>query len=189
MEDPNKKPHHFVWKPIYTRILILAQKGWTSEKIGKEVGLSGGAVNAIRRKDEFKHRLEGLDSHVVSAAATRIANSVYIREAREILEQSVKKAAYTVRRMAVQKHKEEDNRLRLDACREIFNRAGLLPREISVTEEVTHKYSPEDVKNARDTLEELKNLSDIVTPGKGRFIISEQTQKITLKGAADGVQG
>lgn len=152
------------WNPTHTRILLMAQEGKGTNEIAKETGLAIGSITNIKNSPCFQQRLAAFNYKIVEKVVEKRSSQIATSEARELLNQAAVAAAQTVIKLAARGMPED--RVKLLACQDILDRAGLRPIEIIETRE--RVYSPEEIVHARAVLAEtediIKRLSNQTNP-------------------------
>jgi len=128
------------WDLRKQKILRLDLQGHNQTDIARRMGLkSSSPICRLQQNPDYKTRL---------ADAKRSA----IEKVQSVFEKEAVLAAEKICRLA--KNGKGEDRIQLDACRDILDRSGCKP--IQVIETRQRAYSPQEVESAKKTLSELE---------------------------------
>lgn len=161
------------WKPDYTRILLMTQRGAEPAEIAKELRLSTSLVYKVRNSTFFVQKLAGLQTKVIERVTEKRSEMLATDKARAILTKASLFAAKKVIKLA--KEGLGKDRLQFDACKDIMDRAGLKPIEILETRE--RVYSPEEVAHAKAILVETQEIVERFSNKRSPYIIRDSVSK------------
>lgn len=144
------------WSGSYERVLILAEKGTPHKDIATEMGLTPGRISQIihdkrfvARRDKFKEKAEDI---VFSKFSRHTSN-----------------AASTI--IHIMKEGKPQDRIKLDAAKDVLNYAGHKPREH--VEHNTYNYNIDEANSARKALEEIDKLQQRLSETVSPFLLGE----------------
>src|ERR1035437_5162674 len=103
-----------------------------------------------------------------------------LTEARHVIDAACKKAAEIVVEMA---NKCDDPRTSLAACKDILDRAGLKPIEVTETRE--RVYTTEEVEHAQKTLQETVDIIERLNGNTSPFVLSESSRGPLVSSVTD----
>lgn len=166
------------WKPEYTKVLLATQRGITVEQISREVGISPRTINLVRSSTFFVQKLAGLNTKVIEKTVEKRSTMLATDKAREVLT----KAALGAARRMIQLSKMGENvdKVKLLACQDIMDRAGLKPIEIIESRE--RVYSPEEVQSARAILQETEAIVMRLSNQTSPFVLETAFKKTPVAG-------
>jgi len=165
------------WTSRHTKILILTHKDTPTEEIASAVGMSVAGINSIRTKPLFNQKLEALYDKATSKVLEDTKEDLdHLVQAREALNKKATWAAKQVIKLA--KKGTSKDRLKLDAARDILDRAGLKPKEVIETR--SRDYSPEEINSALATMKELEHITKQLTQGSGSRFLLDTTKPTNL---------
>lgn len=148
------RPYGGDWKPSYTKVLILAKRGYSVDSIAKRVGLHPCTVSEITHRPDFIAKREKFDEDAIEAA-------------KELFVQNAKKAAQKITKIL--KKGTADQRLQFDAAKEILYQVGLKPTEVIETRQ--REYTAEELASALLVSKELEDISNRLTSGKSQYLV------------------
>ena len=151
------------WNGKYQKILIYAEKGLAVKDIAEKVGMHEKTVYRIMQRDSFVTRQEEL-------------HETATEEARKLLASKTVEAAEQLIRIL--KRGKSDDRIKLDAAKEILFRAGVNP--VERIETVNRNYTPDEVASAAKAALEVKGVVDALSVNPSRFLVNnEDTPKLS----------
>lgn len=169
------------WKPVYTKVLVLHQKGMSVAQIAAmaEIGFSARQLQAIIRDPLFRLKLsqynKKLDVAIIEKAAEEMAQFPEVVLARDkLLESSERAAEILVKLLRPRGHYAKmsinERRLILSVCQDILDRAGL---KIAKSEEAApqRSYSPEELSSALANAKELEAIANRLQGQGSRFVL------------------
>lgn len=145
-------PHN--WKPVHTKILLMVNDGMEHKYIARKLDISTNTLSRVKTSSYFLTKLARLNSRVIEKVTEKRAVVIATDKARALLTKAAVPAAQQVIKLAASG--EPQDRVKLLACQDILDRAGLRPIEIIETRE--RVYSPEEVVHARDVLLETQSI-------------------------------
>ena len=146
------------WTLKHTRILMMSLKNYSQREIGARVGLDHSTISSIMRTEEFKRRQEKM----TQALSTQI---------QEIFTNNAKSVAKRI--CTIAKHGKPQDKVQLDACKEVLAHIGLKPVEVIETR--SRDYTPQEVESARKVLEEMGEITQRLSSTKSLFIVRKDT--------------
>ena len=158
------------WNPMHERIMILMNQGIDVDLIAKRMKSS---VTTIRKVLQEKYFIEKLDSLRREVRAKYIDKQVEVyesdtvKEARDVLNKAALEAATKLKQLA--KNGLPENRVQLDACRDLLDRVGL--KAIQVVENRERPLSPEEVVSVKATLTEVTTIIERIENKANPFVI------------------
>jgi len=165
------------WTKDHTKMLVLTHKSTPAEEIGKILGVSVRTVQWTQAKPEFRQKLESMADKVAQKLLQETNTEVdSLSKARDELQKCALTMARKLKRLA--KKGESKDRLQLDACKDILDRAGLKPVEVIETRE--RQYSPEEIQSALSAIKELEHLTLRLGKQDSKFVISDKTPKVPI---------
>jgi len=163
-----------VWTKVHDEILKMASDGKAPGVIAALVGRPVSAVNKIIKSDEFSSRLKEINTAVSSTIIEqRISglNTDEIKEARAAINRAAIEATNTV--IEISKYGEPEDRVRLDAAKDILDRVGIVAPQIIKTQVEARQYAPEEVLHARKILEESEGIVKRLASESNPFVIAK----------------
>ena len=159
------------WKGWHTDVLVMLHAGHENKEIAKRIHKSVGSVLRIKDDPFFKKKLASYSStyqqSLIEKRTSYITDSD-LTGAREVINEACRRAAQIVVDMA---ENCEDPRTKLAACKDILDRAGLKPVEVTETRE--RVYSTEEVEHAQRTLQETVEIVERLNGNTSSFVLSE----------------
>jgi hypothetical protein len=140
--------------------------------------MSPRGIKTIQASTAFVNKLRVLQDKttdiVVAQEADNAINKINveaerIQRARRILNRNAEIAARL--EVKLMKHGTANDRLRFEACKDLLDRVGLKPVEISEVHE--RAYSSEEVKQALETMKEVESLSQRLSNQGSRYMLAE----------------
>jgi predicted transcriptional regulator len=150
--------------------MILMNQGIDVDLIAKRMKSS---VTTIRKVLQEKYFIEKLDSLRREVRAKYIDKQVEVyesdtvKEARDVLNKAALEAATKLKQLA--KNGLPENRVQLDACRDLLDRVGL--KAIQVVENRERPLSPEEVVSVKATLTEVTTIIERIENKANPFVI------------------
>lgn len=146
-----------VWSGRNQKILEMLEAGKLREDIAKAVGINPATIWKIAQTDEFKKRQAEFHEKV-GEKARKLFESKAVEAAEKIIQ---------IARMGT-----SQQRIQLDASKEILYMIGIKPIEVVETRE--RVYAPEEIASAAKTLGEVEATMDRISVKKSRFILTKQ---------------
>lgn len=140
-------------KSLYDKILIYTFGGKTPSEISLLVDTSESEVRSIMKGQDFRNRLKEMVSK--DNSTTNKENVSNVELAKEEIINGVLAAAKTM--VELSQYGTNDDRLRMNACVDILDRAGLKPKE--VVETVSRQYTPQEIESMNKTLCEVEKVT------------------------------
>lgn len=172
---PKKKRWNITnWQPKHDRILELYISGnHKSSDLAPQVSLSTVTLDRILASLEFKRRLSLIQTNIYTRIIEKRSGTGEFdtsHQARELLCRESLQAAKIL--VGLMNHGETD-RIKMDASREVLERAGVIAPKI--TEQKTHErvYAPEEVLKAKVILLESQEIVARLTTTPSPFVIGD----------------
>lgn len=159
------------WTPDHTRILLLTQRGVSLTEIARELKIHITTVSRVRNSTFFIQKLAGLQTKIIERVSEKRSISLATDRAMEL----IKKAAYAASKKVIQigKTGTPEQRIQLDACKDIMDRAGMKPIEVLETRE--RVYSPEEVSHAKNMLIEAQEIVERLSNQRSPYILRDSS--------------
>lgn len=173
------------WRPNHTKILVLAHEGKDLAEISMTLHLSTYTIQEIQAQSYFKSKLNSMELGYLQKVTRRhieVAKSGYvdIEQARAVFMAAAVGAARQV--VWLSTRGEPTDSIKLRACQDILDRAGLKPVEVVETRE--RVYSPEEVIHARKVLEETQAIITRLSNQSSPYILNIAGDPSKLEGKA-----
>jgi len=149
------------WNGKYQEILVMHQKGVSGKDIADKVGLNEATVCRIMKREVFQDKKEVLQKKI---------NEKVLK----IFESEAEMAAR--RLVRISKTGKPQDRIKLDASKEILYQVGVKPKE--VIETITRNYTLEEVESAKKTMQETVELMKRLDSRTSRFVIPKQGENV-----------
>jgi hypothetical protein len=162
------------WSSTHDEILRHVSGGKSPAVIASLVGKTLGAVKKIIGSEEFSARLKEIDTAVTSTIIEqRLSglNTDEVKEARMAINKAAIEATHTV--IEISRNGEPEDRVRLDAAKDILDRVGIVAPQVIKTQTETRQYAPEEVAHARKILEESEEIAVRLSGTANRFVIRD----------------
>ena len=162
------------WTPLHTKLLVMHNEGKSIQQMSKHLNLDIDVARTIVNAPMFQKRAEIVEERViqtVTAQRTEIADIDAIMEARRLITDATIPAVLQLTKMSSEEG--FGNRVMLEACKDILDRAGLKP--ITITETRERVYSPQEVTSAKAILEEAQDIVKRLSNQPSSFILSDQS--------------
>lgn len=159
------------WATHHTKILLMTHDGKPVGEIAKTLKLSTSAVSKIRASTYFIQKLAALNTKVIEKTVERKSEAIVTDKARQALNKAAYRAAIKLIKLAAKG--EPTQRIQLDACKDILDRAGLKPVEIVETRE--RVYSPEEVAHAKGILLETQSIIERLSNQSSPFVLGDSS--------------
>lgn len=160
------------WRPYHEKILIEAVNGLNKVDIAKKLKIGVPSVSRVISSPIFKMKLRDINGRIMGKVIERrseTGNYDSIAEARRIITEAAIEAAEKLRKLA--RSGESQDRVQLDACKDILDRSGLKPIEVIETRE--RVFTPEDEQKAKAILAEVGDVSTRLTNQSSPFILRD----------------
>lgn len=177
------------WKPIYTKILVLTQRGMTVQQIAQEaeIGYTVRQLLQIIRDPLFRLRLtqynKKMDVAIIERATEEMTKFPEVELAKNKIAESAEKAAEVMLRLMnprsnlSKKYPLAERRLMLSVAQDILDRVGM--KTVSVGSEGSgsrREYSPEEIQSALSNAKELEAITQRLDQRGSSYVLSrEQT--------------
>lgn len=145
------------WNPRYEKILTMHIKGRKNYEIAKDIGLTPTSVSSIVSSDEFKKRKQALSMKVIDRVHEGFGEYA-MTAVQKIIE--------------IAESGKPDQRVQLDAAKEILYQIGCKPKE--VVETITRQYTIEEVQSARKTISEVEEIMNRLGGAKSKFVLTSK---------------
>ena len=148
------------WKPEYQKILLLAEQGVPVKDIATSVNMHVNYVYEVMKKDKFIEKKLAFEEKIVD-------------KARKVFEENAIKAAKRIVTIA-ERGKAED-RIRLDASKEVLYQVGMKPKE--VIETIKREYTPEELASMSKVAIEVEEIADRLLTKNSRFVLEDKSKE------------
>jgi len=155
------------WKPQYNRVLILALRGRSIVDISKEIGYSAITVGRILNSPYFQGKLEERREKVATKTLETYVDKAVISKAKETFLKAVPYAAKKIVKLA--RTGDSTGRMQFDACKDILDRVGYQPPQ--VTETTERVVTSTEIQSSLATLQELEKTLTRIEDRGSRFIL------------------
>lgn len=186
------------WKPIYTKILVLVQKGMTPAQIAleAEIGHTKRQISQLLRDPLFRLKLtqynKKMDIAIIDRATEEMTKMPEIELAKGKLAEASEKAANTLLDMMNPKSRLykrvtslSERKALVEIARDILNRVGL-NTVVSKEESSSRKeYSPDEIKSALSNAKELEAISSRLNNETSSYVLTTSQRK----GVEDAQEG
>lgn len=163
------------WLPWYDEALRLSAEGRDVRAISKLLGKSYNVIYRLRRSEVFSQKLLKIQHSVFkSIKETRLESirSEEVKEARKLVNKAAVKAIQRI--IWISEHGTPDDKIRLDASKDILDRAGLrAPVEIKQETTVTREYSPQEIIRAKEVMDEAAAVITRLSNKPSPFVLRE----------------
>ena len=143
------------WKPKYTAILTLTQRGWEVKDIAVKLKVSKDTVFRVQSMELFQQKLMALTKRIEHRTYGKLVeqeSDKNLDKAREHLAKYAMRAARKV--TAIIRKGTPADRIKLDAAKDVLDRTGIKPNTVIETHQ--RVYAPDEVNSAKETLTELE---------------------------------
>jgi hypothetical protein len=175
-----------VWRPLYTKIMILVQKGETASQIANrsEIGLEKRQLSRIINAPTFRLKMaklvEKFDVALIEKATEEISKTPEVDLAKIKLAGAAEEAANLLLRLmnprsSLQKrYSIHERRLMASIAQDVLDRAGLKVT-VSVEEGArSREYSPEEIKSALSNAKELEQISQRLEGRDSSYVLTRE---------------
>jgi hypothetical protein len=169
------------WKPQYNRILILAMRGRSIKDISKEIGYSANTVSRVLNSSYFQGKLQERRDKVETKTMETYVDKATISKAKEVFLRAVPFAAKKIVKLA--REGDTASRLQFDACKDILDRVGYQPPQ--VTETTERVVTSTEIQSSLATLQELENTLTRIEDRGSRFILKRPSPQEEVADSAD----
>ena len=174
------------WKPIYTKIMILVQKGESVNEIAQrsEIGLESRQLRRIMNSPTFRLKMskltEKMDTALIEKATEEISRTPEVDLAKLKLAGAAEEAANLLLRLmnprsSLQKrYSIHERRLMASIAQDVLNRAGL---KVTVSEEEGARgrdYSPAEIQSALSNAKELEAITSRLDNRGSSFVLTHE---------------
>lgn len=147
-------------RAIQHKVILAATKGVTAAKdIAQELDVPVGRVRAVLTDKAFDRNLSNYQKGVLAAAREHIANKC-IRAAEKVGELMENGKPY--------------QRLQYEAAKDILDRCGLKPHEVSET--ITRNYSAQELESMLKVTKEVEVITERLCSTKSPFLLDKATK-------------
>lgn len=173
-----------VWKPVYTKILIMVQKGVSVKEIAKrdDVGLQENQLRKIINSPTFRLKMakltDKMDTALIEKATEEITKTPEVDLARMRLSEAAERAADTLVNLlnpksAANKMSIHERRLLVTIAQDILDRVGL--KQVITDEGAKgREYSPEEIQSALANAKELEQISSRLDASGSSYVLSRE---------------
>lgn len=144
------------WTPKYQKILILYERKIPVEDIAEQVGMNKWSIYSLMQSDKFKTKQAALRDDVIEAARTKFKE--YVLKAVDKL-------------VALAESGKPDQRIQLDAAKEILYQVGLKPVEVIETR--GRQYTPEEIESSLAVIKEAQKIEEKLSTRGSVFLIEK----------------
>jgi len=163
-----------IWRPVYTKVVMLTQRNQSTQQISDETGLSTSMIVWLKKTVAFQQKyddiVERTRKDIRNAVDDRIKHDSALNEAITNFVCSIPDAVETVLR--IMKEGTSAERIRYDAAKEILHIAGLKPVEIKDSSR-DRDYTPEEITSALATIRELESITNRLSNKDSEYILTE----------------
>ena len=159
------------WKGWHTDVMVMMHAGHECQEIAKRIHKSAQWVSRLKNDPFFQKKLAAYTSTYTESLIqhrTSYITDTDLTGARKVIDEACKRAAQIVVEMAEEC---EDPRTKLAACKDILDRAGLKPIEVTETRE--RVYTTEEVEHAQKTLQETVDIVERLNGNTSPFILRD----------------
>ena len=174
------------WKPLYTKVVVLLQKGMTVAQIAQEteIGLTTRQLKLLLKDPLFRLKMtqynRRLDTAIVERATEEMTKFPEVLLAKDRLASAAEEAANMLielmnPRSTVWKGISiHERRMMASIAQDILDRAGL--KSTVSTEDSTHgrEYSPEEIQSALSNAKELEAITDRLDNRGSSYVLTNQ---------------
>ena len=174
------------WKPLYTRVVVLLQKGMTVSQIAQEteIGLTTRQLKLLLKDPMFRLKMtqynRRLDTAIVERATEEMTKFPEVLLAKDRLASAAEDAANMLielmnPRSTVWKGISiHERRMMASIAQDILDRAGL--KSTVSTEEAGHgrEYSPEEIQSALSNAKELEAITSRLDNRGSSFVLTHE---------------
>lgn len=164
-------------RPIDTKVLLCTQAQWPIERISAHLGIPESEINTIRKSERFKERLVFMSGATLTTEEAKEVEKDAVEITREYLEDKMMSAAKKIVKLSKSGTKED--RIQLDAAKEILHLAGLVPKKQIETTEKGREYTHVEIQNALVVLQEIEGTMNRLRGKDSQFYLSKPKEAIT----------
>jgi 2-oxoglutarate dehydrogenase complex dehydrogenase (E1) component-like enzyme len=157
-----------LWNGKYQKILKLTMEGLTQKEIGEEIGTDNTTICEIQHRPEFMKRRLMLEKAATDQVKDELSN--YAMTAAKKIKQIARSG-------------KPDQRVQLDAAKEILYMVGCKPKE--VVETISRTYTLEEVTSARNTFAEVEEMMGRLGTTKSKFIVTQKSEESSKPSGED----
>ena len=173
------------WRPVYTKILVLYQKGMSAAQIAAlgEIGFSVRQIKEIIEDPLFRLKLnqysKKMDLAILEKANEEMTTFPEVILARDKLLESSEYAAKTLislmrPRGGMAKKSVSERAQIANICMNILDRAGLVKLNTQDEGRARREFSPEEIKSAVENARELEQISRRLSGIGSEFVLGEK---------------
>ena len=159
------------WKGWHTDAIVMLHAGHECKEVAKRINKSPQYIGRLTKDPFFMKKLNEYKStyqQTLIEKRTSYITDTDLTGAREVIKEATKRAAEIVVELAEDC---EDPRTKLAACKDILDRAGLKPIEVTETRE--RVYTTEEVEHAQKTLQETVDIVERLNNQASPFVLSD----------------
>jgi transcriptional regulator len=156
-----KHPNGVAWNGRWQRILLLVEKGKTDQEIADALGMSPHSIYAIRHDSRF----------IVKQAEFELKAT---EKARKLFEDNAVAAAEKIVKLS--KDGKPEERIQLDAAKEVIYLVGLKPVEVIETRK--REYTQEELESALKVAQELEKITTRLKGEESPFVLKTEAPSL-----------
>lgn len=184
---PRKRHLTPSWKPTYTKVLLMVQKGVSVDEIAAEVQLSKKQVFKIQSREDFKQKMQAIENKIHDRYAKEVTDDITERKVRKRLLRAAVKAADVLCRVVYNRKNIDPEKnmahaqlkLQYEAARDILDRTGFKAVEVIETREREH--SLEELESMKKTMLELQSMTERLTHKPNEYLLNLNAQPASIE--------
>jgi hypothetical protein len=147
------------WSGTKQKILMLHVEGKTQTEIAKELGKNSSTICEHIHRPEFEKRVAKLQEGIQEKVKNKFAGKG-MRAAEKIVQ--------------IMESGSPEDRIRLDAAKEILYQIGCKP--VEVVETRTRDYTPQEIQSAMLVMKEVETITERLGTRKSPFILEKKIE-------------
>ena len=191
--QPENRNKFKEWKPVYTKILVMVQKGMPLREIARspEVDMSVGYLSKFVNSPTFRLRMlnytNKVDAVIMDKAINDITKTPEVELARNKLATATEDAAAILIQLMNPKsklskeHSINERRLMATIAQDVLDRGGLKNTVIAEDPSKSREYTPEEIESAVSNARELEHIATRL--GSGTSYVLSKDQRSTGDGS------